>query len=153
MRNFIAAAIVALVPAAPAFASDAGQLDGFGSLAAGYTSLKQTDSSKIGGLDLEGRFTVALPVAGNIGVQADGVVARTVYSLSDCKGCSTLKVNDTAFTLHGFVRSAPPPRPTTTRAIPTMPSAPKASCLPASSRLMSRRPGTRPIRSTTIRTP
>lgn len=122
MRTILATTILALVPTA-ALANDGTTMDGFGSVAAGYSSLDQgdytyaygyfegsdtsgsgTSTAKQSGLNLEGRVSVAVPVAGALGAQVDGVFSRANLHFNNCSGCS-LHLDQSSAAVHLFVRN------------------------------------------------
>jgi hypothetical protein len=112
-------AVLAFGAAAPALAADGNIVDGFGSFSAGYNELNPGSSTNGGcagtscgsntstngetasGLDLNARVTVAVPLGGAFGAQADGEYSRTVYHVS---GNGSVKLNDSTFAAHVFLR-------------------------------------------------
>lgn len=115
-------AVLAFGAAAPALAADGNIVDGFGSFSAGYNELNPGSSTYGGceesscgsststngvtanGLDLNARVTVAVPLGGAFGAQADGEYSRTVYHASDDGDSWTQKLNDSTFAAHLFLR-------------------------------------------------
>lgn len=104
MKKILTVATLCLFPvSAMAAEGDAG-VDGFLSLAAGYNFSTFAGLTDADGLNLNVRGSVAVPVKGNYGVQADADVTRSVYDLTI--GSGNLKKTESALAVHTYWRDS-----------------------------------------------
>lgn len=123
MRKILATMAIALVPTV-ASAEENNTFDGYGSVAAGYSSIDMGEysyeygyfyeggpygssgnvNSKDRGLDLEGRVSAAVPLAGALGAQFDGTYSHVNFKNNNCSSCSS-DYDELTVALHAFVRN------------------------------------------------